>query len=510
MARNIKRAMALAKSARAVRGTETAQTLVPHQTVNRLQTIVRAPAVSVAASAQPRSVKLSARNMTSLNPKVAVSAKLLRPNLLALDLRKTVTAAPATPDARTAPTVRDAALALAAKVAEAAALDEQNEASDRFLAFTRGAIPIDLANEFDLLLQLNLVPEIADAIWQSPTRLLWNVWEEEFLEVEVADVPDSPSVLEARRRAREVLTKEDGTDSEKFSAYLEWQQAYIRKLEDIAMTPDSDADLHRALAAELEQINTSWLTRGFKQDIEDALDVLASLGQTSPLSQFADARDRRDNLIFRRTDPVSLMEYPKTHLLPPPENLSWSRFDLSADEVQRLSAGVEERFPSFKDSETYQDLLVEPNTDPSAVDRVSGELAVIGVDRPWFNEDLLASRAWRVRDGDELFCDGETPSRGRLPAYPVKAILARGIDLEGKHAAVSQRPQLTGANRATALLLRGKLQVVESNPSKGQLTLSPSPRTPQNAAGPAMNQAIIIGFLMETPGLTPDPDPSLF
>jgi hypothetical protein len=449
-----------------------------------------------------RADALKSVQLEQIQPDLIRAATMLKPAHLAIDLAP---ARPApSPRRPKASTVRDAAMALAAKVAEAASLAETEEEgpTERFLAFPPGSIGIDLSREFSLIMLLNLVGEVATPVWRTPTRFLWDVWEKEFLEVEVADVADSPEVLEARQQAWSLLTNADGTDSAMFTAYLERQQEYNEKLDEIAMSPD-DEQVRRALLADLERINTLWLTRGFKVEVEDALDVLASFGRRSPMGQFADARERRDNIIFRRTDPDSLMEYPATNLVPSPTNLSWARFRLSSDDIGRLAGAVDERFPSIKDSSIYEDLLIGTDQTNSTVVQVTGELAVIGCDRPWLDEELLSSRAWRIPDGAEPFCDGGAPPSGRMPAYAVKAVLARNIEIEGSQVAVGSNQKITGSHPATSFVHRGRLQSVDN--SRGHLTLSPARSERRETGG-----VRVVGFVMQSPGLAPDPDPDLF
>ena len=406
-------------------------------------------------------------------------------------------------DAPTA-SVRDVAMAFVAMVAEVASMPEDRTVSDafaqRYLAFPTGGVGVDLSSDFPLIMLLNLIPDTAGPIWRSPSRLLWRVWENEFLNVQVADVGTAPAIEQARARAYSIVRNPDGADSQKLTAYLKWQEAYADKLREIAATAGDTAQME-AMRAELQHIETRWLTSGSRSEVEEALAVIASIGTQPPIMQFEAARQRRDNPVDRRTDLSTLIDYPKTELLPPLDSLSWAGFDHTPTSIQKLSSGVTERFPAMADSMIYESLFSGGGPAPEVL-RMSGELAFVGIGRSWFKCELLRSRAWRITDGGRPFSNGADPPSGRLPAYPIGAVLARNLRVHGSALSVNATAQRAGAFRATSFIVNRHHQ------RRGDVNGIVHLRT--EAPTRDIDDTRVVGFLFESVSKAPDPDLALF
>lgn len=115
------------------------------------------------------------------------------------------------------------------------------------------------------------------------------------------------------------------------------------------------------------------------------------------------------------------------------DNPSWNRVTLSERQIEELNnnALADRRFADIYKAVQVGDLEENLN-----IKEVSFEMASVHIDRPWFKEDILESRHWKLRDGAKIngksylsSNDESSTFQGALPAYPVAFILVRNFSV---------------------------------------------------------------------------------
>jgi len=190
-----------------------------------------------------------------------------------------------------------------------------------------------------------------------------------------------------------------------------------------------------------------WVALGFKEDYEK-------------IAAFIEQVSRRDMSLLKQqyvqdlerarlTSPVSGCDFFFTSLVPGgfATSAGWTRFGFSAGDFEThsnsnynwssasggggggfLGFGVTASHSESASHEEYHGTFDTSHT------RMSFEIAQIPIARPWMRTAFLTSHGWRFDQNNVLtksdrLCDGGSPPKGKMPAYPTTAIFVRKLSL---------------------------------------------------------------------------------
>jgi hypothetical protein len=190
-----------------------------------------------------------------------------------------------------------------------------------------------------------------------------------------------------------------------------------------------------------------WVALGYKEDYEK-------------IAAFIEQVSRRDMSLLKQqyvqdlerarlTSPVSGCDFFFTSLVPGSfaTSAGWTRFGFSAGDFEAhsnsnynwssasggggggfLGFGVTASHSESASHEEYHGTFDTSHT------RMSFEIAQIPIARPWMRTAFLTSHGWRFDQNNVLtkndrLCDGGSPPKGKMAAYPTTAIFVRKLSL---------------------------------------------------------------------------------
>lgn len=326
------------------------------------------------------------------------------------------------------------------------------------------------ANKAQFSRLLNQIPADSE-IYEPLGQLLWDEYERV---VERSEVAESVLTGGERRRLEEARayledTKEIeglGTTtvySPQVVAYYQHKEAWedaqrVYLDEKISVESSDDPQVRQAweesreaeLGALRDRALNDWRTLGFKDQVEEAQAVVASLGSRSPevlrqslLSEFEACIE--PDLVTNDPNGVLSTFFSPSDIFDP--DVPWETLRLTKQEVADLHAQAPERMRS-SDVSALED-----------IEEVTIEYADVTVMRPWFDWSWLHMRSWRLpKDDDAPVSDGERPRSGRIPAVIGSMIVARRVKV-ARRAQASEGTSTTGwtATLPIAALARAKV-----------------------------------------------------
>lgn len=325
------------------------------------------------------------------------------------------------------------------------------EKNDQFLALSLG-LSID-KNDFELIAAVNppderaadqarynfakivnAVPE-KSAAYHTTDQMLWD----EFLDVldpaqvEIAADIVLPPALKTRFEEAKLLVYQDyetRTESEKRVNYRGFKQVY-ETLERQILTGDYDAqtgsidqnkwtNLDRPeLLKKKDEVFADWKSKGFKEAIETALQVIDSVESQAPLSTWSKWKSKTvGSPVFTAIEDGS--KYFLTTFSPGDfanNQGCWNKFILTNQAIEAAGQSAP--------AEIMNLLSIVSDQSDLEIESISFEVAVVDIYRPWLSEEAFQSGIWRFNQQNRLLSDGAAKPKGELPAYPVKMILAK-------------------------------------------------------------------------------------
>jgi hypothetical protein len=254
---------------------------------------------------------------------------------------------------------------------------------------------------------------------------------------------------EARYQAARAVLRTGPRESDKLLAYRRCRDAWLvaqQRFDAARLTAESADGLDKLdwqhlaprLRAELAELQRAWLLDGFKEEVEAAQALLATLAATSPALAWSDWLARCNSDIDAITDPAD-----GSSVLPSgfsPSNAvaegAWRDFALTPAEVTAL---LEEAPAAWRDT-----LLA--GAPPRGTEALTFEFSSAAVLRPWFDPALFKARFWRFAEPGRRLSDGAVPPAGECPAYVAGLVFARRISADG-----SGTPAGLGFGHATGL-----------------------------------------------------------
>lgn len=307
-------------------------------------------------------------------------------------------------------------------------------------------------------------------------------------------------------------------------AYNEKHQRYVaaafdyntRRLNAMG-TDDSRAVADWALNATLyrQQVDgamTDWVISGYKNEVEQIAAFISQLTQRD--MSVLKGQYLNDFDAARLTSPATGAEYYATSLLPDnfATSAAWTAFAFRAGDYERYRASaVSATSWPVHAGEGFLGLFGDAacrTRYTGSLDRshttLTCEIAEAPIMRQWFQSVFLTSRGWRFDDKnptvkDKQLCDGASPPKGTLPAYPVSAVFVRNMSLS------------FGQSRAVAdFIAHQQTSHTDGYLSFGPFFLGGRDRGYHYADGTVTADGIqLIGFRCHILPRSPDPDPAI-
>lgn len=269
----------------------------------------------------------------------------------------------------------------------------------------------------------------------SSSTFLWDLYGELLASATIArnDLPGDDSA--EYQQALELTQRRDEqglvNDSTEMQAYRQYRDAFIRTTEDYkaqeltAVSSDDPAvkatwtnTEEPRMRALTDRAEGEWRSKGYREPIEHALQVLKAHSSRLPLTSWNQWKARFDPLLDQQTDATTI-QFAPTPFAPQgifPRN-DWMTFHLSRSEI--------ESFAQQAPQELKEILGGEPETSP--VESLSFEYRSVTLSRAWFQSELFDARFWRLPDESIVISDGE--GKGSWPAYVTALVFARNLNV---------------------------------------------------------------------------------
>ncbi|WP_300566922.1 carboxypeptidase-like regulatory domain-containing protein [Flavobacterium sp.] len=289
---------------------------------------------------------------------------------------------------------------------------------------------------------------IANSILKKPNlwtidsdNLLYNSYKN-ILENALIIDPDELTAAEILKinKAKSVLFKADGNDSAKYVKY----KSYVLKSFDLekkiidqnalknTINPTDTASLEKwnidytDMANQKKELLIEWQVKGFKSAVESAKSAYDSiiLAKSSFVEKWTDARNIKLSSPNLLTDEYGV-EFLSTTCIPNSicdyQSPIWKKITLTKAEITQLTQTFTQEIPA-------EVLLEFGNLEPE-LESIAFEYSIIDIQRPWFDETIINNRLWKYADDNQKVSQGDDSMIGEIPAYPVKIILSKNIEL---------------------------------------------------------------------------------
>lgn len=307
----------------------------------------------------------------------------------------------------------------------------------------------------DFATMVNHIPAV-DPVWTPQGRYLSDVYGSVFQLGEVADMEFDPEVADRVAAARAVLyemresdvpdpiTGDPGVEqvpTPEHELYVRYQQEWfdaLAQLNEARITAEyaDDGDAaERPDGSTIEELQqrradamTAWVERGYKAEVEWAKQEIARLGPSGPGLLWEEWKQEFEiDRLSQETNPETdegffPASYAPTDFL---RSGGWTTVTLDESEIESLVTHAHEKTPELVGTELVR---ADVETDLE-IERLSVELARVGITRPWFEPEVVHSRIWKWQFDRELLSDGGDPPRGIMPAYATSIIFARNLEI---------------------------------------------------------------------------------
>ena len=320
---------------------------------------------------------------------------------------------------------------------------------------------------FSLL--VNSIPD-GEAWLPTSDRALWDIYDDVLngVETEVAWSARTDREEEQYQTASRLLQTAAGEDTEAYKRYKQYrdqlfvlQERYAAAKSTGETTADPALKNHwltvekPQLRQAVQELETAWITDGYKHEIEQAQGVKARLGAKSPSLTWQEWRSHFNQDIDQVTGTDNVQFFPSSFS---PMNAidegAWQTFTLTADEIPKMLA---EAPPKLKQR------LAADLQDPD-ITSITFEFSSAAVLRPWLEGDVFAAKFWRFLDQQKKLSDGQSPPAGVCPAYTTAVVFARNIVVE-KQVSTSKPPSAAKPSKTRqALQFPTAIQALQVQP----------------------------------------------
>lgn len=241
-------------------------------------------------------------------------------------------------------------------------------------------------------------------------------------------------------KAKIVLFKKNGSDSVKYTKYKTYAAKYSeieKKIIDLnvlknTISPSDIMALEKwnidflDLTNQKKELLIEWQVKGFKSAIESAKTIFGNiiLSKNAFLEKWIDAKNSKLAAPNLLTDEYGI-EFLSTTCIPNSicdyQSPIWKKLAISKQEIVQLAQSFMQEVPS--------EILLEFGNLETELDGITFEYCIIDILRPWFDESIINNKFWKYADNGIKVSEGDDTMTGQIPAYPVKIILSKNIDL---------------------------------------------------------------------------------
>lgn len=276
------------------------------------------------------------------------------------------------------------------------------------------------------------------------------------------------------------VTDQNGmmVDSPQMATYKQYRDAWIKATQDYRtqqLTAEASVDPavknqwervdELRLRALQQQAEDEWAAKGFRNQIDRALQIQQAHAAQSPQSTWRQWSTAFDPAVDLQTDTnnqsFALTSYSPQGIV----DQEWLTFHLTRDEIKQLS----EQAPA----ELRNILALEGAS--STVEALSFEYRSVALSRSWFKPALFDARFWKLPEGTPELSDGGNPPKGAWPGYAVAVVFVRNITLTVRGPA----PTAPGPARGSVLILNRAMikPMVMASPPAVPMIMRAMPRT---------------------------------
>ena len=260
-------------------------------------------------------------------------------------------------------------------------------------------------------------------------EMLWDIYDSILNNAIIAKVSIDAATEKKHQASLGILFK-DGelrNPSPEYEAYRTYRDRYFKALEECGSiqfssalaTGDEAEALHKKLTlakAQLEDIQKEWALFGYKERIEEALNVYENSLVANPFSFWQKLKSNfipELDLLTRGGKDY----YATTYLFPTSfVDEIWDSISIRGAELSKLFGSSPDEIKS----------LCKGSDSLSGISAISFEYRSVRVERPWFNPNIFKSRLWRMPDGlNKKVSFGSEKLLGRFPAYVSALLLIR-------------------------------------------------------------------------------------
>lgn len=193
---------------------------------------------------------------------------------------------------------------------------------------------------------------------------------------------------------------------------------------------------------------SDWISNGYKNDVEEIggyIDQVMARDLTMLKAQYKDDFDKA-----KLTGIASGSDFYYTALVPSSfaKAAGWTTFrfdkgDITGSQTTKTNStkwnveakasflGIGSASGSHSDSKEHQEFHGKLNSDQFSL---QFDIAQVQIVRPWLAEWFFNSTAWRFDENNvdsqgDMLCDGGSPPKGLLPAYPTSMVFVRNLKL---------------------------------------------------------------------------------
>ncbi|MEM7591265.1 MAG: hypothetical protein AAF383_07065 [Cyanobacteria bacterium P01_A01_bin.83] len=327
--------------------------------------------------------------------------------------------------------------------------EEQDSPDESFLAFYDPGIPIS-AKELDFSLAsnqskltpqenliayanfarlVNTIPRF-DNRWSPSESILWNIYQtiltQAIIPLNTPSKEEQTKLLEARNFLYETkeITDASGThiatvDSQNLANYRHYQQLFLQASSEynaqrIAAEFSNNSEVinnwlmrKSDYEAKLNNAKKDWISLGKRWEVEEKFTIIDQITGRSPQIIWAQYKDEYEQSKLTNIDGSYFYEtyfYPNNFYKVDAKD-KWTKLTLNNKDDTYISKSAD---------------IFESNS--------SFEVIRVQIIRPWLNEGIFKSRAWRFPDETQFLSDGKESPKGSLPAYITSMILIRNFE----------------------------------------------------------------------------------
>ena len=222
------------------------------------------------------------------------------------------------------------------------------------------------------------------------------------------------------------------TPSASVIAYQQYQQAWFKATQNykaaqttaqMSTDPQVQAQWQNTdepqLRAQVDAAQNDWVIKGFKAQVEQAMQVEQRCAAQSPSLVFSDWLSQCNADLASFTDPSTNQSFLPTIFSPHDvlEQAVWPNLSITGAEIPNLVSQAPAELTK----------VVGTTSGSSIVDSVTFEYCSVSLTRTWFRPDVFWSQFWRFPDSATQLSDGNVPAQGEWPAYITAVIFARNV-----------------------------------------------------------------------------------